>query len=681
MSRIFVFVTLASLLLATGAAGTAAGDDVSPVVNAPDPDSATDVAHLSEDDVHQSTEPIRRTLRLSLTPNRPGEIGVRVALSVPDRVRSLTVRVPETATVTESRGFDRESADSWTWDGDTDAPSVRFRFPVNRSFGGFRSPEQHATLPPAASDAETTSGFSFVDTGPWAIAPVPPVGMQWSYTGAEVTVARTTVVEGSGATGGEIAYLGPGTEYTRTGVGQTFRLFVPDAASMAEEPEAVLSSLVDASGSLSVGARDRSVFFVAAPTTVDWGPAGIEYGGSDAWVRDRSRLDTPANIWLHEYVHTRLPFQTTTATRWLREGPTEYYAALLTLEQGHVDFPAFRAHLARGTNQRYDETVLADPSSWGPLANYYRGALVFGDLDRRIRLASNGTHTADDVVARMNGDADQVTQSEFLAMVTDVAGANTRAHAQRYTETTETPVPWNVSQHAAAFPGTPALQYVLGAGEYGVTGPFRNRTVSTNETLAVGETLHVSVPVRNVGDTAGSYEVTLTRDGESVAAASGVALADERTNASLTYTFDEAGTYVLTGGDTTRSFTVREPASLRVTGLEAAAEATAGERVDVTVTAVSDGDAPARGEIALSADGERVATRAVTVDTGQTVTVTVPVRFDEPGTHTLAAGGATATVEVRAPTTTSRPVSLPFPTALAGLAVALVVIARLRRRA
>jgi len=680
MRRLLVLVTLGSLLLATGAAGTAAGDDPSPVTDTLEPGAGTAVADLPADDVRQVAEPIRRTLRLSLTPNRPGEIGVRVEISVPDRVRSLTVRVPGTATVTQSRGFDRESADSWTWDGETDAPSVRFRFPVNRSFGGFRSPDLDATLPPTAPDAETASGFSFVDTGPWAIAPVPPVGMQWSYAGAEVTVARSTVVDGSGATGGEIAYLGPGTEYTRTGAGQTFRLFVPDAASMAAEPEAVLASLVDASGSLTVGARDRTVFFVAAPTTVNWGPAGIEYGGSDAWVRDTSRLDTPANIWLHEYVHTRLAFQTTNATRWLHEGPTEYYAALLALEQRHIDFPAFRAHLARGTSQRYEGTVLADPSTWGPLANYYRGALVFGDLDRRVRLASGGANTADEVVARMNRDPDQVSQSEFLAIVTELADANVRAHAQRHTETTAAPVPWNVSQHAAAFPGTPALQYVLGAGEYGVTGPFRNRTISPDETLVVGETLDVTVPVRNVGDTAGSYEVTLVRDGERVAVSSGSVPAGEEANASLAHALDEAGTYVLAGGGTARNFTVREPAPLRVTGVETTPEPVGvGESVAVSVTAVADGDRPARGEIALSADGERVATRSVTVDTGETVTVTVPVRFEEPGTHTLAAGDATATVEVRAPTT-SRPVSLPLPTVLVGLAVALVVIARLGRR-
>ncbi|MFB6154706.1 MAG: hypothetical protein ABEJ22_02350 [Haloferacaceae archaeon] len=699
-------------------------------------------AALPEDGTAPETgSDIQRTISLSLTPDRPGNVGVLVSLRIPDRVGSLTMEIPSDATVTESRGFDRSDDAQWSWDGRTANPSLRFTFPVNRSFGGYRAPaesgglpvtdasagagalagrhgtaggdvpaDRHGTVggdvyadryatavsgarrpryatasgtrrPPYATarQAAQEAGYSFVDTGPWAVAPVPSISTRWGYSGATVGLDGEVVVDGQGATGGEIAYLGPATTYTREAGGQTLRLVVPAAATMHEDPEAVLDSLSDASGSLAVGARDPEVFIVAAPTSVNWGPAGIEYGGSDAWVRDSSRLDVAANIWLHEYVHTRFTFSPTTETRWLLEGPTEYYAALLTLEQGRIGFTQFRSHLARGTDRRYDESVLSQPTTWAPLANYYRGAAVFGALDYRIR-SSTDEQTADDVVARLNRDEDTITQSEFRSAVEAVGGGDAGAFAREYTTTSATPSLWTVSEHAAAFPGTPAVRYTVSEGEYRVTGPYRNRTVSPNESLVTGETLHVSVPVRNIGDTAGDYEVTLSRDGSTLARASASLPAGEEGTAALVSPLAAPGQYLLSAGTASLTFPVLDPAALRVTDLSAnATTVRPGGAVTVRATVQSAESRPGRGDVAVYVDGERVASRTVAVDDGEARTVSVTVHPDGLGSHEIRVGDLTASVEVRSATTTesSRTGDLPWPTVLAGLGVALAGLARL----
>jgi len=174
-------------------------------------------------------------------------------------------------------------------------------------------------------------------------------------------------------------------EHRRTVDGETFRLVVPEAATLRESPEAVLSALAAASGRLDVRMRSDEVFVVAVPNDVDWGPPGLKYGRSDAWVVADERLEKSNPVWFHEYVHVRQRFSnsnddTAAEVGVLVEAQADYYAGLLALETGRTDFGDFSDLLERGERSRYADGVLIDRSTWDdPDTDYAKGARLRRD--------------------------------------------------------------------------------------------------------------------------------------------------------------------------------------------------------------------------------------------------------------------------------------------------------------
>jgi len=88
---------------------------------------------------------------------------------------------------------------------------------------------------------------------------------------------------------------------------------------------------------------------------------------------------------------------------WLVEAQADYYAGLLALETGRTDFGDFSDLLERGERSRYADGVLIDRSTWDdPDTDYAKGALVYGEIDRRLRLATDGDRTLEDVFRTLN---------------------------------------------------------------------------------------------------------------------------------------------------------------------------------------------------------------------------------------------------------------------------------------
>lgn len=387
-----------------------------------------------------------RTYYLELTPDDPGAVRVRVQFVVPEDVTTLTATVPGNATVLETRGFQQRTDRKYDWTQTTQRPSITYRWPVNRTVQRGR-------------ESSATGGYLFVDAGPWAILPAPNVRVAYSGTGERPELVDTLELNGSGATGGSIVYLGEYDEHTAEAAGQRFRLVVPAAANMASTPADVLASMGTMAGR-DIGPRDPVVFVVAAPTTVEWGSTGLQRDPADVWVRDAQRLDSSNNPWLHEYVHTRQVYRAEPETRWTVEGMPEYYTAVGSLDQRRIEFDRFQRHLRLGTE--YDDVVLADPDTWqGTLAQYRKGALVSAAIDRQIRLATDGERTLADVLVRVNRDG-KLSQAELLDAVEAVAGPDVREYARRHTETSATPDVWNRNEHAEAF-GLPTLDYETAA--------------------------------------------------------------------------------------------------------------------------------------------------------------------------------------------------------------------------
>lgn len=611
---------------------------------------------------------------LSLTPDRPGSIGVVQTFDTPEEVVELRVTLDPESTVTQADGFSQVDSRTWAWDGETPTPQLRYEMAANRTA------ERSG---PMGADGS----YLYADVGEWALVRQPNVGLQWRQR-ADVTVEvnRSTRVDGEGAVGGATAFLGAHTVYSRQVAGQEIRLIVPEAADLADPPEQILDGLGNASRAMQVGDRDPQVFAVAAPTgQVGWAVQGLQIGDTDFWARASRPIDAPGSTWLHEYVHTRQSFRTDESGRWFTEASATWYALLVSHQQQGVSYEEFAQFLRRGTASPQVAAVLSDPASWANNANYWKGALVTGELDRRIRLATGGGATFQRVLSALNGHTNPITNADILAAVDDAATAETRAVGERYTTTSDAPAVWDRSAHSEAFGADAALFQVDfdAASDLRATGPYRNASVAAPVTLAAGETLAVRTNVANRGGATGDYTVTLRAAGAVVDEANGTLAPDESATVSLAHRFTEPGRYTASVAGEQFVVRVREPATPTVTDVRV--DPTTVERdgeVTVTATVTNDAAVPGNATVTFTRDGEQVATETVSVSPGEQVTVTNRVAMPDAGEHRVGANGNEVGVRVTEPTASPTSTETPgFGVPAAVGAVAAAIALRRRRSA
>jgi len=662
VGRAVAVVTLV-VLVTTGAAAssTAAASGPAPVATSAEPGDPMRVGGgaigtASDGDIHL-------TAGLALTPDRPGTIDVTLRYRLPDRVTDLTTIVPSRATVTATDGFRAAGGDRFEWNGGSDAPTLTYRLPVN---------ETATATGPEGDDGR----FRFVDPGPWALVRLPPTRTEGEYLAGDgaVGVDRKFVVDGQGAVGGSTAFLGPATVHRASAAGQRFRLVVPEASTPAESPGEILDAVGEAAEAFEVGPRDDAVFMVAAPASADWGVRGLQAGERDLWVQADQPLEGPDNVWYHEYVHTRTAYDATSGTRWVVEGATTYYAALLALDTGRASFDETRRFLARGADGERAQSVLSEPETWQSNANYLKGALVAGELDRRIRLSTGGERSLGTVADRWLARDDALTADGFVSLVGTVGGDGPRAAARRYATTGAAPTVWNRSQHEAAFPPLPpyvTYDFPTGASSAGalwVDGPYRNGTLTADArdgdrvddgggddageiagddagrvVLVPGETLTVGTVVRNQGGQPGRYDATLARDGEPIRQWSGDLPAETSETLLANLTVETTGTTTLTLGDERLVVDVREPARATVTDVAVEPRTVdVGDPIGIAAAVENDAAVPGRVTVSFVVDGETVERRNASLGPRERRVIETSVTPAEPGTVTVGVAGAGA---------------------------------------
>ena len=628
--------------------GSVAGED-----RGPDPSRVADAAATQVDD----TDAIRLRNGLSAT-DEAGTVGVTTSAELPDRVTEFRVTLlSANDAAVEPDGFDRADDAApgesvWEWDGETVSPSLTYAMDANDTV--------EETGPLGAGGT-----YRFVDTGEWAVVRTPRTSASWSYTGqydGQVRLTRENAVDGEGVASRTMAFLGPYEEVTREAGGQRYRLIVPAAADAEATPEDVFDAFESASSALQVGARDETVFAVVAPTDgVSWGVRGLQLGDADLWVRDAEPAGTADDVWTHEYVHTRQAFRTEPSGRWITEASATYYAALFALERGAADFDEFEATLARGGRDPDASAVLADPGTWERNPDYTKGALVAGEIDRRLRVATDGSASLATVLRELNAAGEPVTNERVLDAI-EAAAANgadaetaaaVRAEAERLTTARETAETWDRAAHAEAFGETPArVGYALAADGVRATGEYRDRPVLRDPVeLVAGETLALDVAVANTGGAAGEYDLALTVDGETADSRSGSVAAGDAGTETLEHAFAEPGEYAVRVAGERLSVVVSEPAPPSVRGVSTDADrVTAGDSVRVTATVANDAGLPAGGDLAFRVDGETVAAAPVRLDSGGETTVARPVTLGEPaGSGGTNGGDREVTVSVAGP--------------------------------
>jgi len=611
-----------------------------------DDDSIDGVANHGAAETVQGdpTDGIELDVALSQRPDRTGEVGVELQYRVPERLASLDVRLFDEANVEEADGFTEGEDGRYVWDGSTERPTIRYTMSVNQQL------EQDGPIAGPGT-------YIFADTEDWTVMAQPRLSHSWGWRGGgPVGLERSTSIDGPGASGDRIAFLGEQTTHTHEAHGQQFDLVVPEAADLAEEPDEIFASVSHASEAMQVGSRDDEVFMLAVPTgEVRWGVRGLQTGAADLWVRDNEVLDTADNVWVHEYVHTRQGYQADPDARWFTEATATYYAALLTLEEDRIEFSEFQARLDAGTHERHADAVLTDPDSWARGTDYNKGALAAGEIDRQLRLETDGGASLQDPFGRMNEASEPVDSDAFLDYVDSAGGEEPRETARRLTTTSETAAVWSGDEHAAAFGTSPArIGYSLPDDADGirVEGEYRDRSIGDEDpiTVVTGERLTIDGIVENTGDSAGNYEARLRVDGQIVDRTTGRLDPGERTTAEVSHRFDEQGERTVAFGDDQRRVIVEEPATARVTDVtRSPGRVTPGEDVTVSATVTNDNPLPGRADVQIRTGGETIEETTVYLDADGETTVTATHRFDETGTQRITVDDGTGdqTVSVR----------------------------------
>ena len=590
--------------------------------------------------------------------DEPGTVGVTTQASIPDRVTELrVVLLSANDAAVEADGFEPADdagpdASAWEWDGETAKPSLTYAMEANDTVT-------------EAGPLGASGAYRFVDAGDWALVRTPRTSASWSYTGqydGQVRLTRENAVDGEGVASQAVAFLGPYEERVREAGGQRYRLIVPEAADMEATPEEVFAVFESASTALQVGARDETVFAVAAPTADEqWGVRGLQIGDADLWVRDVEPAGTAADVWTHEYVHTRQAYRAEASGAWFTEASATYYAALFALDRGAADFEEFERTLARGERDPAAAAVLADPGTWEGNADYTKGALVAGEIDRRLRVATDGGASLATVLRELNAATGPVSNEDVLDAVAaaaaegadDETAAAVRDEAERLTTTREAPEMWDRSAHGEAFGETPAqVGYDLAADGVRATGEYRDRPVERDPVeLVTNETLELAVDVANTGGVAGEYALSLTVDGESVATRNGSIEAGAETTVRVGHAFSVPGEYAVGIGGERLRVVVSEPAPPTVRGVSTDADrVAAGDSVLVTAAVANDGGLPAGGDVEFRVDGETVATAPVRLDAGAESTVSRTVTLGRAGgSEWLDGGDRTVTVSAVGP--------------------------------
>lgn len=328
-----------------------------------------------------------------------GELRSTHSYHIGEKTRELTVRVVSGERPVETEGFDPTGEEHvYEWDEGTDRPSLTFSVDANRS-------------------DSRNDGLATVDTGEWAIVgantlprtELKPTALESDID--DIEIAWTTAVAGGeGFAGDGLAYLG---EYDRYSFDGGIDVVVSDRADVtADQIDEIGATLTAATDQFSAGSDDEvTAFVVTSPLRL----GGLAVG-SDFWVHEENLL--PETVLYHEFAHTRQQYERTSDVRWTVEGGAEYYALLLALKQGTIEYHEFDERLSRGGE--YDDVVLTEPDSWaGTDGDYEQGALVLAALDELIR--DSGSGSLEDVFRSAN-DGEQLTADRFRSLSSTAAG-------------------------------------------------------------------------------------------------------------------------------------------------------------------------------------------------------------------------------------------------------------------
>ncbi|KXB08277.1 hypothetical protein AKJ58_00300, partial [candidate division MSBL1 archaeon SCGC-AAA385D11] len=188
-------------------------------------------------------------------------------------------------------------------------------------------------------------------------------------------------------------------------------------------------------------------------------------------------------------------------------------------------------------------------------------------------------------------------------------------------------------------------------GEEGVPAPAEfevsNLTVTPSQ-VGPRESVSVSIEVQNVGDLSGDHKVELRVD-ENVEDSQTVTLeGGETTTVSFTIQRETKKSYSVSIGDLTQSFEVVTPAEFEVSNFTLnPEEPVVGEEFTASIDVKNVGELEGTYKAVWKVEGEVDDTHEVTLDPGETRSVTFSMIWNEAGTYNVSIGELEKNIEVK----------------------------------
>ena len=359
-----------------------------------------------------------QTITFRLAPERPNVVEATVTYDVGSGVTELRPVLHEMASVkpsTDHPGFEATSDGGLRWDGRTRHPSFTILYNVKQ--------------------ADHTGRVSSAATERWALFGSDAVYTRFrAYGDPELT--RRVRVDGPGYATDAYTFLGEHETHNFTLEGTDVTFVVPAESTVTEEDVArVERTLAHAAAFYEPSSRARTMTLFTAMSPIRKGgqakgPRGDpEYGEEAMWVHESTLAAAGGqSVLVHEYVHTQQSFATRCDMGWFVEGSAEYYASLTTLRRGNRSYARFHDSV---TDDRYDDVVLTEQCEYSR-AQYSKGARALAALDLRIRNATDGERTLQDVMVAVNRRDGALTYDAFADVVERVADESMDAWLARH---------------------------------------------------------------------------------------------------------------------------------------------------------------------------------------------------------------------------------------------------------
>lgn len=345
-------------------------------------------------------------------------VRVVVSIDAPASVDRVELALPDEHTVLDVEGVDR--TEPGTYETEAHHASITYLVPVSNG-----------------NDSANSQSYS-IRGEDWAFIDLDTIraDLRWWYTDRQPR-ATVDISTEEGVAADDVALLGnvSSEQVGSDGSGPAVTVVSLSEYPPSISPNGIASMIRETETRHRVGEGPNEIHVFSIPTPYG-GPPGF-FGGSSIAIRHDA---FSSGVLVHEYVHAKQRYSTSTSMEWLVEAESTYYESLYPAYWGMISERSFRERLSVDDSEERSRSL--EDSTGGPNdVGYTKGAVVLGALDREIRQATKGNHTLKDVLRRVNRGSGTLTYDRFRSAVVAVGGETLGPWVDRHVAESRYPRP------------------------------------------------------------------------------------------------------------------------------------------------------------------------------------------------------------------------------------------------